>query len=93
MCVSGELHVYVSKEEFARQLNSAGSDEVSELRVALFEEAVCRDLVDDGDCSGEKDDSLVPRLLPVQKTWVQGSRMKCGRKTVKGMCGLWCALY
>ena len=43
-CVTGEL----SKEEFARRLNSAGSDEVSELRVALFEEAVCKNLVDDG---------------------------------------------
>ena len=45
ICVSGEL----SKEEFARRLNSAGSDEVSELRIALFEEAVCRDLADEGD--------------------------------------------
>ena len=44
-CVTGEL----SKEEFARRLNSAGSDEVSELRVALFEEAVCKNLADDGD--------------------------------------------
>ena len=44
-CVTGEL----SKEEFARWLNSAGSDEVSELRVALFEEAVCKNLADDGD--------------------------------------------
>ena len=45
ICVSGEL----SKEEFARRLNSAGSDEVSELRIALFEEAVCGDLADEGD--------------------------------------------
>ena len=39
----------LSKEEFPRRLNIAGSDEVSELRVALFEEGVCRDLADDGD--------------------------------------------
>ena len=44
-CVTGEL----LKEEFARRLNSAGSDEVSELRVALFEEAVCKNLADNED--------------------------------------------
>ena len=43
-CVIGEL----SKEEFVRRLNSGGSDEVSEMRVALFEEAVCKNLEDDG---------------------------------------------
>ena len=32
-----------------RWLNNAGSDEVSELRVAFFEEAVCKNLADDGD--------------------------------------------
>ena len=39
-CVSGKL----SKKEFVRWLNSAGSDEVSELRVALFEKRFAENL-------------------------------------------------
>ena len=56
-CVTGEL----SKEEFARWLNNAGSDEVSELRVAFFEEAVCKNLADDGNV-------LVRKVKPGCKT-------------------------